>query len=243
MSDLWNGISAEARAQLKTRDYSSASLAEQLARGGVEAGRVLGVDRAELREVWIPGVEIFRRNIYPQRHRGLFGEFVRQHEGLLAQIGLWPQQWAAARMFAGTAKGFHIHPPKVPGGTSAEAWLRRLFVDEPENFALRLYGEEQWDVMFFVQGKIEMILRDLRAGLSTRTMRLWIDGDDFPGANNVGVVIPPGVAHAIRVEGSRDAIMVYGTSVWFHAEFEGRIASEIETSLLPEEWQRFLADE
>ena len=44
------------------------------------------------------------------------------------------------------------------------------------------------------------------------------------------VVIPPGVAHAIRVEGSEDVIMVYGTSTSFRPEFEGRIASEIETA-------------
>ena len=50
-------------------------------------------------------------------------------------------------------------------------WLRRLFIDEPKNYSLRRYDEEQWDVMFFVQGVAEMILRDVRAGLPTRTMR------------------------------------------------------------------------
>jgi len=48
------------------------------------------------------------------------------------------------------------------------------------------------------------------------------------------------VAHAIRAEGSEDVIMVYGTSVIFHPEFEGRIASEIEAMQLPESWRRFL---
>jgi hypothetical protein len=32
-------------------------------------------------------------------------------------------------------------------------------------------------------------------------MRIFIDGDDHRGPNNVAVVIPPGVAHAIRVGG------------------------------------------
>jgi hypothetical protein len=54
------------------------------------------------------------------------------------------------------------------------------------------------------------------------------------------VIVPPGVAHAIRVEGSEDVIMVYGTSTIFHPEFEGRIASEIESAELPESWQKFL---
>ena len=191
-------------------------------------------------KAWIPGVEIFARNIYPQRHRGLFGELARREEGVLAEIGLWPNQWSAARMFAHTAKGFHIHPPSIPEGTSATEWIQRLFIKEPENYSLRRYDEEQWDVMFFVQGMAEMILRDVRAGLPTRTMRFLIDGDNRRSADNVAVVIPPGVAHAIRTEGSEDLIMVYGTSTSFRPEFEGRIASDVETAPLPESWQRFL---
>jgi dTDP-4-dehydrorhamnose 3,5-epimerase-like enzyme len=113
-------------------------------------------------------------------------------------------------------------------------------VHEPNNFSLRRYELEQWDVMFFVQGVAEVILRDLRAGLPHRMMRFFIDGDNHRGTNNVGVVIPPGVAHAIRVEGSEDLIMVYGTSTSFHPEFEGRIASDVETMTLPESWQKFL---
>jgi dTDP-4-dehydrorhamnose 3,5-epimerase-like enzyme len=71
-------------------------------------------------------------------------------------------------------------------------------------------------------------------------MRFFVDGDNRPGPNNIGIVVPPGVAHAIRVEGSEDVIMVYGTSTSFHPEFEGRIGSEIETAALPESWERFL---
>jgi dTDP-4-dehydrorhamnose 3,5-epimerase-like enzyme len=85
-----------------------------------------------------------------------------------------------------------------------------------------------------------MILRDLREGLQLRTMRLYIDGDNHRSASNVGVVIPPGVAHALRVEGSEDAIMVYGTTTSFRPEFEGRIASEVEDAELPESWLKFL---
>ena len=118
--------------------------------------------------------------------------------------------------------------------------MRRLFIEEPNNYALRRYNDEQWDVMFFVQGVAEMILRDVRAGLPARTMRFFVDGDNHPGPNNVGIVVPPGIAHAIRVEGSEDVIMVYGTSTSFHPEFEGRIGSEVETAVLPESWARFL---
>jgi dTDP-4-dehydrorhamnose 3,5-epimerase-like enzyme len=71
-------------------------------------------------------------------------------------------------------------------------------------------------------------------------MHFFVDGDNHRGVNNVGVVVPPGVAHAIRVEGSEDVIMVYGTSTSFRPDFEGRIASDVETTTLPESWQRFL---
>ncbi|HEV2046333.1 MAG TPA: hypothetical protein VGQ95_07015, partial [Chthoniobacterales bacterium] len=83
-------------------------------------------------------------------------------------------------------------------------------------------------------------LRDARAGLPPRIMRFFVDGDNHRSRSNVGVVVPPGVAHAIRAEGSEDVIMIYGTSTTFHPEFEGRIASEIETAELPESWEKFL---
>jgi dTDP-4-dehydrorhamnose 3,5-epimerase-like enzyme len=239
---LWGGLNEAAQAQLTSRDYQERSFAQRVTETGVEARELAALDpgKPDAKKIWIPGVEIFSRQVHPQRHRGIFGEFVRRDEGILARIGFWPKQWANARMFAGSAKGFHIHPPSIPSETSAEKWLHRLFVTEPEKYSLRRYDEEQWDVMFFVQGKAEMILHDVRAGLPSRTMRFFVDGDNHRGQNNVGVVVPPGVAHAIRVEGSEDAIMVYGTSVIFHPEFEGRIASEIETAELPQEWKTFL---
>lgn len=239
---LWHGLTGQAQKALGTRDYQLQSFAGRVSGAGIEAGKLAAADRAseESRETWIPGVEIFPRQIHHQRHRGVFGEFARRDEGVLRRIGFWPGQWANARMFAQTAKGFHVHPPSVPQGTSPPDWMRRLFVDEPENYGLRRYAEEQWDVMFFVQGIADMILRDVRAGLPTRTMHFFIDGDNHPGANNVGIIVPPGVAHAIRVEGSEDLIMVYGTSTSFRPEFEGRIASDVETAALPESWERFL---
>jgi dTDP-4-dehydrorhamnose 3,5-epimerase-like enzyme len=240
---LWEGLTTTAQKALGTRDYAPQSFAERLTTVGIEAGVLASADRttAENREVWIPGVEIFPRKIHHQRHRGVFGEFVRRDEGVLQRIGLWPSQWANARMFANTAKGFHVHPPSIPKGTKPEEWMRRLFIKEPSNCSLRRYEHEQWDVMFFVQGVAEIILHDARAGLPPRTMRFFIDGDNHPGANNAGIVVPAGVAHAIRAEGSEDVIMVYGTSTRFHPEFEGRVASEIETAQLPESWERFLA--
>lgn len=242
-NDLWHGLSPATQAALAVRDYGGRSLADRIGEVGLEAGQLTGANRSDpdVVRAWIPGVEIFARTIHPQRHRGLFGEFARRDEGTLGRIGLWPQQWSAARMFSQTAKGFHIHPPSVPKAASPNEWFRRLFVDDPENFSLRPYEDEQWDVMFFVQGRAEMILREARAGLPPRTMRLFVDGDDHRGPNNAAVVIPPGVAHAIRVEGSEDLIMVYGTSTSFRADFEGRIASEVEIAPLPQPWQRFLS--
>ena len=240
--NLWAGLSGAVRKALAARDYKAGSLAQRLARSGVDAGELAAADRhkPEIKSIWIPGVEIFARAIHPQRHRGVFGELVRRDEGILAKIGLWPKQWSAARMFAHSAKGFHVHPPSIPADTTAEKWLRRLFIRRPQNYSLRRYDDEQWDVMFFLQGRAEMILCDIRAGLPRRIMRFFVDGDNHRSANNVGIVVPPGAAHAIRVEGSEDVIMVYGTSTIFRPEFEGRIASEIETVPLPDSWQKFL---
>ncbi len=217
-TSLWLGVSEAARNALTPRDYKVGSLPQRIAQSGVPASKLVRADRSspEIKRAWIPGVEV------------------------LAKIGFWPKQWSAARMFAPSAKGFHVHPPSIPADTTGEKWLRRLFMRGPQNYSLRRYDDEQWDVMFFLQGRVEMILCDVRAGFSKRIMRFFIDGDNHQSSNNVGVVVPPGVAHAIRVEGSEDVIMVYGTSTVFHPEFEGRIASEIESAELPESWQKFL---
>jgi dTDP-4-dehydrorhamnose 3,5-epimerase-like enzyme len=242
--NLWQGLDPAAQKLLKPRDYKAGSFQQRLSRSGIEAGELATAERRgrDFGEAWIPGVEIFSRNIHPQRYRGIFGEFARRDEGMLAQIGFWPAQWATARMFAQTAKGFHVHPPSIPNGQKATDWFQKLFINEPNNYSLRRYDREQWDVIFFVQGVAEMIQRDVRAGLPSRTMRFFVDGDNHRSSNNVGVVVPPGVAHAIRVEGSEDVIMVYGTSTSFRPEFEGRIASEIENAGLPESWERFLRE-
>ena len=133
-----------------------------------------------------------------------------------------------------TAKGFmFIRPASRKGRPEAAT---PFVLKEPENYSLRRYAE-QWDVMFLC--RVAEMICGMFAGLATRTMRFcrWRQS---PGANNVGIVVPPGVAHAIRVEGSEDVIMVYGTSTSFRPEFEGRIASEVETASLPESWERFL---
>ena len=241
--NLWQGIDPASRGLISARDYRTASFAQELSQRGLDASQLLAADRTqrEIKETWIPGVEIFPRKVHWQRHRGFFGEFVRRDEGILARIGLWPKQWSAARMFAHTAKGFHVHPPSIPEDSAAVDWFRRLFIAEPENYSLRRYDDEQWDVMFFLQGRAEIILCDIRAGLPRRVMRFFINGDNHRGNNNAAIVIPPGVAHAIRAEGSEDVIMVYGTSTIFHPEFEGRIASEVETAVLPDAWQEFLS--
>jgi len=241
--NLWQGIDPAVRGRLNTRDYRAASFTRNVSQRGVDAGELVAADRSQpkIKDAWIPGVEIFARKVHAQRYRGLFGEFVRRDEGILAKIGFWPKQWSAARMFSGTAKGFHVHPPSIPEGSDAVDWLRRIYIEKPDDYSARSYDTEQWDVMFFIQGRVEMILYDIRAGLPRRVMRFFVDGDNHHGDNNVGVVIPPGVAHALRVEGSEDVIMVYGTTTVFRPEFEGRIASEVETAALPESWQKFLS--
>src|SRR5207247_9375881 len=177
---------------------------------------------------------LFPHKIHPPRHPVQSPDVKRHNEGRLSQICLCPKQWSASRMFANTAKGFHVHPPRIPKGGVAADWLGCVFIDERENYSLRRYDDEQWDVMFFLQGRVEIILCDIRAGFPRRVMRFFVDGDNHRSNNNVGIVIPPGVAHAIRAEGTEDVVMVYGTSTVFHPEFDGRMVSEVETAALPQ---------
>jgi len=238
-SELWKGLRSEAREVLETRDYSKAELAQRVAAEGVGAGELVGVGRDE--PWWIPGVEVFERRIFAQRQRGWFGEFARMEEGCLADIGMWPRQWATATMFAGTAKGFHIHPPYIPEGEDPGEWLAGLFSGDGGGVAMRPYDKEQWDAMFFVQGKCEMFLVDERIGFPRKRMRFVIAGDDCPGPDNVGVVIPPGVAHGLLSSSSKDLIMVYGTSTKFHPEAEGRLVSGVERARIPSEWEGYFS--
>jgi dTDP-4-dehydrorhamnose 3,5-epimerase-like enzyme len=238
----WAGLGPEALARLEQRSYAASGPAETLATAGLPAGKLRQLlAEGALKEAAIPGVELLPRAIYPQRHRGWFGEFARAGQGRAGEIGFWPAQWAAAVMYAGTAKGFHIHPPHIPEGQDPAAWFRRLFVEEPENYPLRPYDREQWDLMFFPRGRLEMILVDERAGLPRRVMRFWIDGDEHRTADCAAVLIPAGVAHALRAEGSADVLMVYGTSTTFNPDFEGRLESGIEAAPLPPDWQGYLA--
>jgi dTDP-4-dehydrorhamnose 3,5-epimerase-like enzyme len=241
--NLWHALSPSAQDARETRSYAKGDLAERLGTSGVEAGEIATEQpgpKEGLEDVWIPGVEIFSRKVWQQRHRGWFGEFARLTDGRLHDIGLNPQQWASATMFTGTAKGFHIHPPFIPDGQSPESWFQDLYIENPQNYSDRPYDREQWDSMFFVQGVIEFLLVDERAGMPRRIMRFIIDGDNIPGPNNIGLVIPAGVGHALRCASSQDVIMVYGTTTVFTPAFEGRIASGVEECPLPPEWGKYL---
>ncbi len=220
----WKGLRPAAAAALEQRDYSTSPLG---------AGDVAGKES-------IPGVVVFPRQVFPQAHRGFFGELARRDEPPLSDIGLWPAQWASARMFGGTAKGFHIHPPHIPDGEDPAAWFQKLFVEQKNDMSLRPYDREQWDVMFFVSGLAEMILVDERAGMPREVMQFFIDGDNHGGADNAGLVIPAGVAHALRAASSEDVVMVYGTSTTFDPDAEGRIGSAIEKAPLPLDWARYI---
>lgn len=237
--DRWVGLRGSARARIEIRNYSKAGLGVRLGSTGVNGGELVA-GRQELAECWIPGVEIFRRQVYQQKGRGYFGELSRLNEGLLNEIGIVPQQWASALMHRDSAKGFHIHPPFIPDGVEPAKWFQRLFVESPLDYTLRRYDQEQWDVMFFLSGLCEMILVDERVGLERRIMRFTIFGDSRPGPDNVAVVIPPGVGHALRSIGNEDLVMAYGTSTSFNPDWEGRIASDVENAPLLADWIDYL---
>lgn len=239
VEDRWKGLRESAQARLETRNYSKAGLGARLSSSGVNGGELIA-GRKELAESWIPGVEIFRRQVYQQKGRGYFSELSRLNEGILHEIGIVPQQWASALMHRDSAKGFHIHPPFIPNGVKPAEWFQRLFVESPKDYTLRPYDQEQWDVMFFLSGICEMILVDERAGMERRIMRFTIFGDSRPGPDNVAVVIPPGVGHALRSIGNEDLVMAYGTSTSFNPDWEGRIASDVENAPLPSDWIDYL---
>jgi dTDP-4-dehydrorhamnose 3,5-epimerase-like enzyme len=240
--NTWQGLRESARSRIETRDYSKDELAGRMVTSGVGGGELIG-GRSELEDVWIPGVEIFQRQVYQQKGRGYFSELARLNEGVLHDIGLAPQQWASALMHRDSAKGFHIHPPYIPAGVLAGQWFQQLFLDSPKNYSIRPYDKEQWDVMFFLTGLCEMILIDERQGMVRRIMRFTISGDSRPGVDNVAVVIPPGVGHALRSIGNEDLVMTYGTSTSFNPDWEGRISSDIERASLPLDWGEYLASE
>src|SRR5204863_1978646 len=107
-TSLWLGVSEAARNALSPRDYKLSSLPQRIAHAGIPAGELATADRSrpEIKRVWIPGVEIISSTTHSQRYRGVFGEFVRRDEGVLAKVGFWPKQWSAARMFAPSSNGF-----------------------------------------------------------------------------------------------------------------------------------------
>lgn len=185
---------------------------------------------------------MFSRRVFQQKARGYFSELTRTSEGTLQRIGLAPRQWASALMHRESAKGFHIHPPYIPEGEDAAAWFRKLYIEQAEDYSLRSYEREQWDVMFFLAGYCEMLLVDERDGMERRVMRFTIAPDSRPGPDNASVVIPPGVAHALRNIGNEDLIMVYGTSTTFNPAWEGRIESGVESAPLPPDWSRYLEE-
>lgn len=238
-ANRWAGIRAEVRARLETRDYSKADAAERLGTSGLPGGEAVA-QRAELGEAWIPGVEIFGRRVFQQQGRGYFAELTRLSEGPMQELGLVPSQWASALMHRDSAKGFHIHPPHIPEGEDPAGWFQDLYVRNPRDYSRRPYDQEQWDTMFILTSLCEMILVDEREGMPRRTMRFTIAGDSRPGPDNVAVVIPPGVAHALRNIGNEDLLMVYGTSTVFNPDWEGRLESGVEASLLPDDWVEYL---
>src|ERR1035441_4735986 len=81
-TNLWAGLNDAAQAELTSRDYKARSFTQRVAEIGVEAGELAAIDsrKPDAKKIWIPGVEIFSRQVHPQRHRGIFGEFARRDE-------------------------------------------------------------------------------------------------------------------------------------------------------------------
>src|SRR5688572_3461936 len=74
MNERWTGLKPDALGALSQRDYSAPGLPERMAGAGVEAGEICGARDPALTAAWIPGIEVFARKVFPQRHRGAFAE-------------------------------------------------------------------------------------------------------------------------------------------------------------------------
>src|SRR5689334_12992741 len=65
-NNLWHGLTAEARKALENKDYESQPLTKRIIDPGVMAGELVQVaaDTKQVKEFWIPGVEIFPRKVF-----------------------------------------------------------------------------------------------------------------------------------------------------------------------------------
>jgi dTDP-4-dehydrorhamnose 3,5-epimerase len=83
------------------------------------------------------------------------------------------------------------------------------------------YHLHQTDCWTVVQGMLQVVLADLRAGSPTFGVRntMYV-GPLRPWQ----VLIPPGVAHGYKVIGEREALLVYLTDKFYNPRDEGRIA-------------------
>jgi len=54
-------------------------------------------------------------------------------------------------VFGNCQGAFHVHPPSIPENNDAVDWLRRLYIDEPDNYSVRSYDKEHMgrDVFLF----------------------------------------------------------------------------------------------
>ena len=116
---LARSFAAEAQAALATRDYRSRHFPASVGGSGPGSGQArLGRSESRPRcarrgfRAWKFSRARFIRSVIAARLASLRGAM----KACSRQIGFWPAQWAAARMFAQTAKGFHIHPPSIPDG-------------------------------------------------------------------------------------------------------------------------------
>ena len=132
---------------------SARSLAEQIAEDGIEAGQL---DRGLSATEVAARLDSGRGNFCPHHLSAASSRVVRRIRPPRRRTA--GEDRASGRS-NGRPRGCSRRPRKVftsirrafPEADSPNEWFQRLFVAEPQNFSLRPYDEEQWDVMFFVR--------------------------------------------------------------------------------------------
>ena len=139
--NLWEGIDVGVRKNLNTRDYRAPSFTQELSQRGVDAGDLAApriAASARLRTRGFPAWKFWPEEFI---HSGtvdflanLCGATKAFSRGSASGPGNGPQLLGC---FRDLPRAFTCIRRAIPENTDAVDWLRRLYIDEPDNYSVR----------------------------------------------------------------------------------------------------------